>query len=150
MDKNLVNDKYLKELPLSCNVTNKTRLRLLVYDECGDKRSLIGISNLPEQEAIKFFLNPKNSKDLQITEAVPVPFYLAYIVSADGALIDDCVIEQPEDAAFMLENFYTNHPDQYSGAEFLLVYAIEFRGLRSIIEVRPIDNQYLNDMGVAV
>ncbi|WP_195375350.1 hypothetical protein [Parabacteroides leei] len=147
---NSINNKHLINLHLSSNVGNKTRLRLLVYDGCGDKRSLIGISNLPEENAIEFFLNPKNSKDLQIMEAVPVPFYLAYIVSADGELIDDCIIEQPEDPIFMLEDFYKNHPDQYTGAEFLLVYAIEFRGIRSIVEVRKIDNQYLNDMGVAV
>lgn len=150
MNKVLINNKYLSDLCLSCNVRNKTRLRLLVYDGSGDRRSLIGISNLPEQDAIKFFLNPNNSKDLQITEAVPVPFYLAYIVSADGKLIDDCIVEQPEDPVFMLEDFYKSHPDHYTGSEFLLVYAIEFRGIRSIIEVRKIDNQYLNEMGVAV
>lgn len=132
------NFEGVEEIPLSVDISHRTRLRLSVTDE-GRKCILTAVSALPESEAIAYFLNSANCKYLTVHSAEPIPFALAYIVDSDGRLIDDCLLEQIEDECLMLEEFFTRH--KFYPNKYYLVRATEMKGVRTVHSVTPIEKE---------
>lgn len=128
----------LASLPLSVDLSKRTRLRLSVTEN-GHRCFLTGISGLPEEEAVADFMKAGNSRHLVVHEAVPIPFALAYIVDGEGQLVDDCQLEQAEDESLMVDDFM--HRNTFRWGEYWLVRATEMRGVRTILSVTPLENQ---------
>lgn len=129
-------------MPLSVDLSTRTRLRLSVTDE-GRRCELTAVSPLPESEAIAYFMNPRNCKYLIVHAAKAIPFALAYIVDRDGNLIDDCLLEQVEDECLMVEEFLRKHTLKQDF--YYLVRATQFKSVRTVRDVSPIENECIFD-----
>lgn len=151
MKTNRMSDSQLAQIPLSIPVEEMTRLQLrVVYNGQKEVKTVFARSKEKEEDAIRYFMDPRSWPAMKVKEAEAVPFYLAYIVRKDGFLVDDCIIEQESNLTYMLSDFADSARYRSDRSGFLMVHAISFRGTRFITGVHDIDRRYLSVMGIRV